>query len=227
MSQMKSRAELSLVHLDDYLPQIVDRLAVSTSTVEREPVSRSAMATAAPSSARAGASCRWSSRQLCRQAAAGARPRDGGGADLCQAGAAGHRLAGRPVGRGQARHVSRSCASTRGRQRHAAHAPRPLRRREPCPLRRLRRHACACFARRRKTPTRCGPSPGRTACRHGRRSAPRPVARVYAIRRLDVEEAADGWTSTSSCMAATTGITPRDGIGGALRSRRSRATRSA
>lgn len=37
MSQMKSRAELSLVHLDDYLPQIVDRLASFDASVERQP----------------------------------------------------------------------------------------------------------------------------------------------------------------------------------------------
>lgn len=37
MSQMKSRAELSLVHLDDYLPQIVDRLTSFDATVERQP----------------------------------------------------------------------------------------------------------------------------------------------------------------------------------------------
>lgn len=34
MSQMKSRAELSLIHLDDYLPAIVDRLASFDATVE-------------------------------------------------------------------------------------------------------------------------------------------------------------------------------------------------
>lgn len=35
MSQMQSRAELSLVHIDDYLPQIVDRLASFDGTVDR------------------------------------------------------------------------------------------------------------------------------------------------------------------------------------------------
>ena len=37
MSQIKSRAELSLVHLDDYLPAIVDRLVSFDATVERQP----------------------------------------------------------------------------------------------------------------------------------------------------------------------------------------------
>jgi NADPH-dependent ferric siderophore reductase len=37
MGQMKSRAELSLVHLDDYLPEIVDRLASFEATVEQRP----------------------------------------------------------------------------------------------------------------------------------------------------------------------------------------------
>lgn len=37
MSQMKSRAELSLVHLDEYLPEIVDRLTSFDATVEHQP----------------------------------------------------------------------------------------------------------------------------------------------------------------------------------------------